>query len=145
MKMYSLVLAVVLSLFSVPSFASDIYQKVFPAVQETDPEQIIIETYKEALKSKNALSTEIAKMKQNVEGAGDVGLPEKKDMLLSYFGKGSATEYGLTYLVGVPVTMQGTGNIRGLELYIRVRIILDYATSTTTVTLESLVDLKDRK
>jgi hypothetical protein len=107
----------------------------------------VLETIKEAVNSpsKNKLKALVAKIRKDVDGSGSVGEPQTGDMLQIYHGKGSAVEYGGTYLVGIPVSMQGTGMIEEHGGYVRVGYSHNMAEGELTVTIESIVKLVDQK
>jgi hypothetical protein len=132
---------------STSAVAAPIYKKKFKEGDDEKIEERVLETIKEAVNasSNNKLKALVAKIRKDVDGSGSVGDPQAGDMLQIYHGKGSASEYGGTYLVGIPVSMQGTGMIEQHDGYVRVGYTHNMAEGELTVTIESIVKLVDQK
>lgn len=132
---------------SAPAFAAPIFQKKFKEDDDSRIEERVLETIKEAVNgaSKNKLKALVAKLRKDVDGTGSVGEPSEADMLQIYSGKGSAVEYGGMYLVGIPVSMQGTGNIEQHDAFVKVRYAHHMGEGELTVMIESIVKLVDQK
>ena len=132
---------------SAPALAAPIFQKKFKEEDDSKIEERVLETIKEAVNSpgKNKLKELIAKLRKDVDGTGSVGEPTEGDMLQIYHGKGSAVEYGGQYLVGIPVSMQGTGNIEQHDAFLKVRYAHHMGEGELTVIIESIVKLVDQK
>ena len=130
-----------------PAFAAPIFQKKYKEADDEKIEQLVLETIKEAVNSpgKNRLKALVAKIRKDLEDTGSVSEPSKADMLQIYHGKGSATQYGGTYLVGIPTSMQGTGMIEQHAGYIRVGYSHDMGEGELTVRVEAIVKLVDQK
>lgn len=102
----------------------------------------IVETYQNILKNSvgfNALKNKVKELEKSVEGTGVVATPNEQDMFLIYSGKGSATSYSFTYIVGVPVAMSGTGLIRSYQAYIHVNVSINYDKNETFINFNNLV------
>jgi hypothetical protein len=143
-KIFFAVLA--LTFATAPAFAGDIFRKTFKDADDEKIEEQVFATYKDALASSkpNALKALVAKIKKSVEDSGTVEEPGKGDIFQTHFGKGSATSYGMEYILGVPVAMQGTGNIREYQGYVRVRVAVEMGTGTTVI-FSNLVKFVDQK
>lgn len=144
MTKFALLIASI-GLASVQSFAAPLFKKDFNLVDEGEPKARIVETFQAALsattpnkvqKAVNELKVELA------DGVGTVNAVTENDMFQIYSGKGSASSYGHEYLVGIPVSMSGTGLIETYEIYYRVYYAVDMALGTESVTIDKQVKIK---
>lgn len=125
--------------------AAPLFKKDFKSVDEGNAQARVVETFQAALDAKtpnrvqkavNALKTELA------DGVGTVNAVTANDLFQIYSGKGSASSYGQEFLVGVPVSMSGTGLIEKYDIYYRVYYAIDMAKGEESVSIEKQVDIK---
>lgn len=146
--MMRLILALVaLTLIPALSFA-EIFSKSYADSDDAEVKALIVDTVQSALSAKqdNRLKQKVRRLKRQFKNdeLGTVGEVSQDTMFLLSSGKGSASSYGGTYLVGVPVSMNGTGLIEEYALYFKVNYAVEMG-EKITITVENMVDLKDAK
>jgi len=143
-------MALIVTFATQTSFAdveNPIFKKVYKDSDDTKIAALVIQTYKAALKSstKNKIQTEVAGLSKELEDSGTVYEPDESSMFRLSSGKGSATSYGFIYLLGVPVSMKGTGLIEEYGRYIQASVYLDMAKNKITVTLDDVLNVTPKK
>lgn len=141
--MYKMLLPLLVLALSNWAFAAEdaLYKKTFKMKGEGSADARVIQTFNQALKDRddNQVKTLVEALKKDLDDTGTVNDLRKADLFVIEGGKGSAAEYGTTFLVGVPVSMRGTGMIESHDLYFRVRYNANFATGKETVTIEEQV------
>jgi hypothetical protein len=143
--MYKMLLPLLVLALSNWAFAADapLYKKTFKAKGEGSADSRVIETFREALNSPkpNKVKELVIRLTDELEDAGTVNKLSKRDLFVIEGGKSSAAEYGTQFLVGIPVSMKGTGLIETHSLYFNVNYSVNMATGKETVFIEEQVEL----
>ncbi len=123
-----------------------LFQKRFVETDDAKFEALVIQTYAEGLAAKkaNGLQAVVKALKEELEDVGQVNMPETHSLFQISSGKAGAGKHAFTYLLGIPVMMDGTGMIEEYGRFIRVHLYLDMETESITVTLNNVVDLVDK-
>lgn len=141
--MYKMLLPLLVLALSNWAFAAEdsLYKKAYKMKGEGSATTRVIQTFNEALKDPNGNQVKalVEALKKDLDDSGTVDDLRAADLFLIESGKGSAVEYGTTFLVGVPVSMRGTGMIETHDLYFRVRYNANFSTGKETVTIEEQV------
>lgn len=141
--MYKMLLPLLVLALSNWAFASEdaLYKKTFKLKEEGSAQTRVLQTFQEALKDKNSnqVKTLVENLKKELEDMGTVNDLRPVDLFVIEGGKGSAVSYGTTFLVGIPVSMQGTGLIETHDLYFLVRYNVNFGSGKETVTIEQQV------
>jgi len=143
--MYKMLLPLLVLALSNWAFAADeaLYKKTFKMKGEGSTETRVIETFREALNSSkpNKVKELVIRLMDDLEDTGTVSKLTKRDLFLIEGGKSSASEYYSQYIVGIPVSMKGTGLIETHSLFFNVNYVVNMATGKETVFIEEQVEL----
>jgi hypothetical protein len=142
--------ALMLTFVAQTSFAdieNPLFKRVFKDSDDAKIPALVIQTYNAALKasSQNRIQMEVKDLKKELEDSGTVSEPTETDMFRLSSGKGSAVSYGFTYLLGVPVSMKGTGLIEEYGRYIQVSVYLDMGKGKITITFDDMLSVSPKK
>lgn len=137
--------AVVFSLISSSAFAANLYKKTFKSIDDSSSAQTrVVETFKAAMADakENKVKVAIEQLKSDYADTGTVDEVREADMFLMEGGRGGLGLYGSTFLVGVPVSMRGSGMIETHDLYFIVRYTVNMSNDTETVVIEKFAEIK---
>ena len=132
-----------LVLTAAPAFAADLFRQEFKAKNDGDSTARIVETFKLAIAAKkpNPVQAAVKQLKADLEDTGQLHSVTETNMFQIYQGKGSASAHGQRYIVGVPVTMDGTGMIETYGLMYVAYYAIDMATGKESVTIEKQLEI----